>query len=48
MRVNDTVDGLLFLFLKTVRILRKMAAKREQYGHNGRKFVRDMNNRKWK
>ena len=48
MRVNDRVDGFLFLFLKTVRILRKMAAKREQYGHNGRKFVRDMNNRKWK
>ena len=48
MRVNATVDGLLSLFLKTVRILRKMAAKREQYGHNGRKFVRDMNDRKWK
>ena len=25
-----------------------MAAKREQYGHNGGKFVKDMNNRKRK
>ena len=39
------MGGLLFLFLKRVR---KMAAKREQYGHNGGKFVQDMNNRKKK
>ena len=42
------MGGLLFLFLKRVRIWRKMAAKREQYGHNGGKFVQDMNNRKKK
>ena len=42
------MGGLLFLFLKRVRIWRKMAAKREQYGHNGGKFVQDVNNRKKK
>ena len=43
MSVNDRLDGFLFLFLKRVKIWRKMAAKREQYGHNGGKSVRDMN-----
>ena len=42
----DRMGGFLFLFLKRVRIWRKMAAEREQYGHNGDEFFRDMNNRK--
>ena len=41
------IGGFLFFF-KRVRIWHKMAAKREQYGHNGGKFVKDMNNRKKK
>ena len=46
--VYDKMGALLFLFLKRVRIWRKMAAKREQYGLKGGKFVQDMNNRKRK
>ena len=45
MSVNDRLGGFLFLFLKRVKIWRKMAAKHEQYGHNGGKSVRDMNNK---
>ena len=41
------IGGFLF-FVKRVRIWHKMAAKREQYGHNSGKFVKDMNNRKKK
>ena len=39
MSVNERMGGVLFLFLERVRIWHKMAAKREQYGHNGGKFV---------
>ena len=46
-RKRAKIGGFLF-FVKRVRIWHKMAAKREQYGHNGGKFVKDMNNRKKK
>ena len=35
MSVNERMGGFIFLLIKRVRIWRKMAAKREQYGHNG-------------
>ena len=49
MSVNERMGGFIFLLIKRVRIWRwKMAAKREQYGHDGGKFFKDTNNRKRK
>ena len=48
MSVNERMSGFLFLFLKRVRInlAQDDSQARKKYGHNGSKFVRDMNNRK--
>ena len=48
MSVNERMGGFIFLLIERVRIWRKMAAKREQYGHNGGKFFKDTNDRKRK